>query len=40
MKIKTEWIKILYDMSEKFISEYKPTARGVMEYRILLKRTD
>ncbi len=40
IKIKTEWIKILYDMSEKFISEYKPTARHAMEYRILLKRTD
>tara|TARA_A100001234_G_scaffold215186_1_gene219664 strand:+ start:318 stop:1277 length:960 start_codon:yes stop_codon:yes gene_type:complete len=38
IKVKTEWIKILYDMSENFISNYKPKKKGAMEYTILLKK--
>jgi len=40
IKVKTEWIKILYDMSEKFISNYKPISQRAMEYTILLKKID
>ena len=40
IKVKTEWIKILYDMSENFISNYKPQKEGAMEYTILLKKVD
>ena len=38
IKVKTEWIKILYDMSENFISNYKPQKKSAMEYTILLKK--
>ena len=38
LKVKTEWVKILYDLSEKFIYNYKPKRQSAMEYTILLKK--
>ena len=38
VKVKTEWVKIIYDLSEKFMSNYKPNSQSAMEYKILLKK--
>ena len=40
LKVKKEWIDIIYKMSEKYIKNYKPLPEKAMEYVILLKKNN
>ena len=40
IQIKREWVDILYSMSKKYISEYRPKRNSAMEYVILLKKNN
>ena len=40
IQIKKEWVEILYTMSKKYISNYKPKSKSAMEYVILLKKNN
>ena len=40
INIKKEWVEILYKMSKKYISNYKPGNNSAMEYVILLKKNN
>ena len=38
IKVKKDWLNIIYEISENYIKNYKPLPEKAMEYVILLKK--